>query len=86
MRACARYGPEYANQALAGLAGLALVPVDDKVMSAAARVEPSSLRTLDALHLATALSLGADIGVLIAYDQRLLAAADQHNIPTARPH
>ena len=86
MRACARYGPEYANQALAGLAGLALVPVDDKVMRAAARVEPSSLRTLDALHLATALSLGADIGVLIAYDQRLLAAADQHNIPTARPH
>ncbi|MEJ7714703.1 MAG: type II toxin-antitoxin system VapC family toxin [Thermoleophilaceae bacterium] len=86
VRACARYGPEYANQALAGLAGLALVPVDDKVMSAAARVEPSSLRTLDALHLATALSLGADVGVLIAYDQRLLAAADQHNIPTARPH
>ncbi len=86
MRACARYGPDYASQALAGLAGLALVPVDDKVMSAAARLEPSSLRTLDALHLATALSLGADVGVLIAYDQRLLAAADQHDIPTARAH
>lgn len=85
VRACARYGPEYANQALAGLAGLALVPVDDHVVRAAARLEPGSLRTLDALHLATALSLGADVGVLIAYDQRLLSAADEHDIPTLQP-
>lgn len=85
VRACARYGPEYATQAVAGLAGLALLPVDDAVMSVAARLEPGSLRSLDALHLATALSLGTDVGVLIAYDQRLLAAADEHDIPTVQP-
>lgn len=85
MRACARYGSEYATQAHAGFAGLALLPVDEKVMSAAARLEPSSLRTLDAVHVATALSLGADLGVLIAYDQRLLAAAEDHRIPTVEP-
>ncbi len=85
VRACARYGPQYANQAQAGLAGLALVPVDDKVMAVAARLEPNSLRSLDALHLATALSLGADVGVLIAYDQRLLEAANEYDIETVQP-
>lgn len=82
MRACGRYGPEYAAQARIGLAGLALLPVDEAVMSAAANLEPGSPRTLDAAHLATALSIGPDLAVLIAYDQRLVAAASEHEIPT----
>ncbi len=86
VRACARYGPDYANQARAGLAGLALLPIDETVRDSAARLEPQSLRSLDALHLATALSLGDDLGVMIAYDKRLLDIATQHGIPTANPH
>lgn len=86
IRTCARYGPDYANQARAGLAGLALLPIDETVLDSAARLDPRSLRSLDALHLATALSLGEDLGVMIAYDERLRDAAVRHDIPTANPH
>ncbi len=85
VRACARYGTEYAVQAEAGLTQVGLLPIDANVLGLAARLKPSSLRSLDAIHLATALSLGPDLGVLIAYDARLLDAARQHGIAVAEP-
>ncbi|MEY2442573.1 MAG: uncharacterized protein QOJ46_1999 [bacterium] len=85
VRACARYGPEYATQAEAGLGEVALLPIDSVVLARAARLAPSALRSLDAIHLATALSLGADLGVLIAYDARLLDAATQQGVTVAQP-
>jgi uncharacterized protein len=74
-RACARYGAKYVWRAEQAVARLTLIPVDDDVLRAAAELDPPELRTLDALHLATALSLGADLGVLLTYDRRMLAAA-----------
>jgi uncharacterized protein len=38
-------------------------------------LKPVSLRSLDAIHLATALSLGREIAGVVAYDERLLEAA-----------
>jgi uncharacterized protein len=74
-RGCARYGAKYVRRAEQAVARLALIPVDDDVLRAAAELDPPALRTLDALHLATALSLGAELGVLLTYDHRMLAAA-----------
>jgi len=54
---------------------VALVPLDDAVLERAARLAPGALRTLDALHLATALSVADEIGVVLTYDERLTAAA-----------
>ena len=85
IRACARYGERYAAAARDGLHGISLIPVDDEVLQAAARLAPAQLRTLDALHLATALSLGEDLGVLVAYDERLNAAAAVHDLPVISP-
>lgn len=85
VRACGRYGPTYAAQAEAGLTELLLIPIDSGVLAAAARLPPPALRSLDAIHLATALSLGTDLGVLIAYDARLLDAARALAIPVAEP-
>jgi predicted nucleic acid-binding protein len=45
------------------------------LLTAAARVEPTSLRALDAIHLATALSLGHDLSGIVVYDRRLADAA-----------
>ncbi|MBA2636738.1 MAG: PIN domain-containing protein [Solirubrobacterales bacterium] len=67
--AAARYGHEYAEHAREGLKGLSLLPVDQGVLELAAELEPTTLRSLDAIHLATALSLGTDLGVLVAYDE-----------------
>jgi predicted nucleic acid-binding protein len=85
VRACARYGPAYAEQARMGLPTVALLPLDDDVLAAAAALEPSSLRSLDALHLATALSVREDVGAVLAYDGRLLEAAASAGLATASP-
>ena len=50
-----------------------------------ARLQPPELRTPDALHLATALSLGADLGVLITYDERLALAAHAAAVAVVSP-
>jgi predicted nucleic acid-binding protein len=75
VRACSRYGTDEVRRARAGLQGLALVAVDDRILEQAASLEPPELRSLDAIHLATALSLGADLGVMFVYDERLRTAA-----------
>ena len=74
MRACRRLGEHVAASAEASLSDIALVPIDDIVLAIARRLEPSELRSLDAIHLATALSIGSDLGALFSYDDRLGAA------------
>lgn len=84
--ACARYGSEYATSARAWLDGLALLPLDDPVLDGAASLQPTGLRSLDALHLATALGIKDEIGVLITYDRRLADAAKDAGFNVAQPH
>ncbi len=84
IRACARYGPAYARDAREWLEGVALLPLDDSILDQAASLGPPLLRTLDALHLATALSVREDIGVLFTYDERLAEAASHHGLPVVR--
>jgi predicted nucleic acid-binding protein len=54
---------------------LALLALDHTIIAAAALLRPSELRALDALHLASARSLGADLGGVVTYDRRQLQAA-----------
>jgi predicted nucleic acid-binding protein len=67
------------------LGGIALVPVDGGVIRAAARLAPTALRTLDAIHVATALSLGGDVSRLVTYDDRLAGAAKDEGIDVIAP-
>src|SRR3954451_4880706 len=66
-------------------AGLHLLKVDDGIFSAAARLEPRSLRSLDAIHLASAVSLGADLGAIVIYDSNMSAAAKGHGLQVLAP-
>lgn len=43
------------------------------------------LRTLDAIHLATALRLGSDLDAVVTYDNRLAEAARTLGLPVAAP-
>jgi len=52
-----------------------LIDVDDRILDTAALLEPAALRSLDAIHLATAQLLGADLGVIVTYDERMAAGA-----------
>ena len=64
---------------------LNLVRVNDRVLDAAGSLLPSELRSLDAIHLATALQLGDDLRQLVTYDDRMLAAAARLGLRTAAP-
>ncbi len=57
------------------LAGLALIRFDDGILSIAAELEPPELRALDAIHLATTLSIRSDLAAIVTYDSRLARAA-----------
>jgi len=85
VRACARYGPQYAQAAEAGLQTVSLLPLDERVLTGARTLAPAHLRTLGALHLATALSLGADLAVLVSYDERLSEAAQAAGLTVLSP-
>lgn len=67
------------------LSRLNLVRVNDRVLSAAGSLVPSELRSLDAIHLATALRLGDDVRELITYDERMIVAAKALGFRTASP-
>jgi predicted nucleic acid-binding protein len=67
------------------LAGLTLIPVDQLVLESAAQLGAAGLRALDAIHLATAASLGDDLRSILAYDHRLLAAARAAALPAESP-
>jgi predicted nucleic acid-binding protein len=64
---------------------IALVDVDRRILATAAAVEPSSLGTLDAIHLATALTVREDLEVIVTYDRRLRAAAERVRIDVVAP-
>jgi predicted nucleic acid-binding protein len=80
IRACSRHRSEYAREAREWLLDVALLPLDDALLDAAASLEPPVLRSLDALHLAAALSLRDEIGALFTYDERLAAADSSLNV------
>lgn len=86
IRAVRRAGvPGGARRAAAVLARIALVRIDDEVLRAAAGLPPTTLRTLDAIHVATAVSVGAEIGALVTYDAGMRHAASLARVKTLSP-
>lgn len=51
----------------------------------AGRLAPPSLRSLDALHLATAMEIGDDLEGIVAYDERLTGAARAASLEVVIP-
>jgi uncharacterized protein len=85
VRACARVDERARPVAEAIVGALDLVAVDDELLNGAAALAPAALRSLDAIHLASALLIGDALGVVVAYDERLLAAAREAGLPTTAP-
>ena len=62
-----------------------LIAIGAEVLRIAESLEPTSLRTLDAIHLASALLVRAQLDTFVAYDARLLEAAHSAGLVTASP-
>lgn len=67
------------------VAQLDLVPMTSDLIESAGDVGSDLLRSLDAIHLASALSLGSALTAFVAYDTRLTAAAQGADLPIAQP-
>ena len=67
------------------LASLHLLRMDPQLLDRAAELEPAALRSLDAIHLASALSLKADLAAFVVYDRALAGAAGSLGIPVLSP-
>lgn len=83
-RAAARLGPAQPAVADAVLRTVHLVAITDAVLELAGRVPPAALRTLDAIHLVTAV-LVADLAAVLCYDSRLGDALRALGVPVVPP-
>lgn len=84
-RAVARRPGVAAGRVEAVCSRIAAIALDPRVVGAAGAFDPPTLRTLDAIHLASAAALAEDLEALVTYDRRLTEAAAAAGLPTASP-
>lgn len=84
-RGALRVNPRRLPRVDLALLRVAQIEMDGPVVESAGRFPDPMLRSLDAIHLATALLIRSDVEVLLSYDQRMLTAAAAHDLPTASP-
>jgi predicted nucleic acid-binding protein len=84
-RVILRQAPDQLARADLLLTRIDQVDITRAVREAASRLPDPALRSLDALHLATALQLDRDLEALVTYDSRLAAAAGRQRLPVVTP-
>jgi hypothetical protein len=84
IRAIRGHGRGAVERARAKIEELELLQVDRSILDAAADLDVEA-RTLDAIHLASALALGPDLGVVLTYDARMARAASELGIEAVAP-
>lgn len=85
LRAVRHVGPAGVDAAEQVFARCELVRVNDTVLTAAGLLDPPALRSLDAIHFATAARLAEDLGWFVVYDSRLIDAAGAVGWKVASP-
>lgn len=85
MRAVRRRDKSAAPTARAVLEALTLLPLSAAVFDVAGLLDPLELRSLDAVHLASALTLGDDLEGIVTYDNQFSRAAAESGLPTIGP-
>jgi len=84
-RAARRAGGDAPARAARLLRAVALVPLTSELCTQACLVGPSELRSLDAIHLATALSVRERLGAIFTYDKRLAQASADAGLRVLAP-
>jgi predicted nucleic acid-binding protein len=85
LRALLGLGEEAVGRGRDVLARIDLVRVNDRVLNAAASLLPEQVRSLDAIHLATAGQLGTDLASVVTYDDRMAVVARDLGYRVAQP-
>jgi predicted nucleic acid-binding protein len=74
-RALLPSGPEAVARGELVLRRIQLLRVNDRVLGEAGQLTPVELRSLDAIHLASARQLGSSVKQIVTYDERMADAA-----------
>lgn len=85
LRVVRQASPDRILPARAVLDSITLIEVTATIFEEAGRLDPTVLRSLDAIHLATTLSLGDEIESIVTYDDRLSHAARSMGISVISP-
>ena len=85
VRAIRRAAPELTALAQDVVSQIAVVEPTEAIRERAALLEPATLRSLDALHLATALEIGDELDGLVTYDGRMSAVAETFGLAVLAP-
>lgn len=56
------------------------------MIAQARQIATGRLRSLDTIHVATALSMGSNLGALVTYDERMQQEASRLELPVLAPH
>jgi hypothetical protein len=84
-RALARYAPEAASRLPAVLDQIELIGLDPPIRILAQTARPATVRSLDAIHIGTALHARRAVTSFVTYDKRLLDAALAAGLPADSP-
>jgi uncharacterized protein len=84
-RAVRRAAPDFIPRADLLLTQVGQVGLSHAIVESASRLPDPVLRSLDAIHVATALVLGAEVSAFVTYDKRLLIAAESQHLPAVAP-
>lgn len=85
IRAVRAHGREATTRARRLLERISLLRLDDLLLDEAAALNGASLRSLDAIHLAAAQTLGTGLAELITYDRHMADAAQHIGLPVTAP-
>ncbi len=67
------------------LSGLSEITITQGLLDAAGTLTPAALRSVDAIHLATAMEIETELTAVVAYDARLLDGAGRAGLPVHTP-
>ena len=84
-RALARHSPETTTRLHPVLDLIELVDLDPGIRILAQAMSPATVRSLDAIHLATALSIRGQLTSFVTYDKRLADAATAAGLTVDAP-
>jgi predicted nucleic acid-binding protein len=85
LRAAGRQSAAHLTRARELLREFALIQLDRQLFAVAGTVAPPELRSLDALHIAAALTVSQDLADFVTYDIRMITAAQAHGLPVVSP-
>lgn len=84
-RAVTRARPALLPDARDLLLAFSCIAMDEDIVQGAMNEPDRGLRSLDAIHLATARVLGPDLDAVVSYDGRLTRAANEAGLATLSP-